>query len=302
MRVLVVSMVALSACGSFDPGLDPVPGSDAGCSALTNTSTPGGADGGVSYTAVDALEFPHSGIICLEAGQQYLVRVEPHALASFELSARGAQFDVVLQRGPSRVKATRVGGTWGAWAFAGKNPVTFIVSSVASGPSVFSYSLSLAALSGSMISPVALPDLRTGFGPIEPTVNPASAPLFTPAMAGDLPEFAIGLDRAVEEVLDDSKCDATPVLPERYVAVDLDAGMWKLTGSLGGPSYRVKAVRSDGGVLAAGMLNPLATIDLTLTTADRVAIGASRPMSLETCGFDGGLPPPLTGVANFYVR
>lgn len=301
-RTLVL-VVGVSACGTLEP--EPPPTSADGgvtCASFASRAKAPGPDGGVQLTAPEGLGFPVSDDLCLEPGEQYEVTIDPHGVAVLDLDVERGALAITARRGAAALDTRRTSTGYRGWALAGKNPVTWVVSSNSTSSTVLSFSVTLAALSGSRIGPVALADGGVGSAEIEPTANPALAPLYAPARPGDLPQFELGLDRNVEDVLDDTTCGLTETIPERFVAVALDAGSYKLTGSVGGPSYRVVALHADGGVLAAGTLNPLATIDLVLTAPDRLAIGASRGDRIPTCGFDGGLPPSLLGTASFYLR
>ena len=163
--------------------------------------------------------------------------------------------------------------------------------------------MTLTALGASRYGPVNFSDGGTGSLELEPNVSPALAPLISPRAPGSFLDVSINLDRAIEAVLDETSCDPTPLFPERFFAVQLDAGSYRVSDlGVSAPDYHLRALRSDGGVAVAGTLTSLASVDFTLPVADRIAVGANISVSRRTCGFDGGLPPDLSGPARLNLR
>lgn len=300
-RVLVASLiVGLSGCGEL---LLPPPG-DGGCAALSAGIERPGADGGQSFAPVDGLDFPHGGTVCLDPGAAYSLRVEPHALASLEARPTEGVMALSVARAGAPLYSAQGTDEVRGWAYVGRDPLTISVRNAGSSTRmVFDFSVSLLGMAPTRVGPLALDDGGIGARAVEPTTDPALAPLLVPVTTASNPTFEFGLDRGIENVIVNGSCDVTVPFPERYVAIDLDAGTWLLS-DLGVQSrdYRIRAVGSDGGTLVTGMVSQLATVTLNLTRAQRVFLSGNIADTRATCGFDGGTAPGLIGTASFSVR
>lgn len=291
----VLSILPLSACGEF---LQPAP-TDAGvCGNLSN------GDGGQTLIPVEGLDFPRGGTVCLEPGASYVVRVEAHALASVQLKPTDGSAAINISRGGAAIHSATGSGEVRGWVYVGRDPLTVSVRNEGSTARlVFDYSFSLLGMAATRMGPLALDDGGVGNRVVEPTADFTMAPLLVPVTAATDPTFEFGIDRAIENVLVNGSCAMTAPFPERYLAVELDAGTWRL-GDLGmlGRDYRIRALGTDGGTLVTGMVSQLATLDLNLTRAQRVFVTANIADTRATCGFDGGTAPGLMGSASFRIR
>lgn len=298
LRVLASSLVFLSACGELL-----LPAGDGGvptCSQASSTVVRSGTDGGKTFTPTPGLDFPSGATLCLDVGEQYTMRIEPYSLTAMNLTASEGSPSFTILRGGAPIHSAT--GTVDGWAYAGKDPLAVVVRNTsASQRLLVDYSFSFSGMAQSFATPRALSDGGTGDLLLDPKPSPAAAPLVP---AGSFPlTLKLSLDRPLGEVLINGSCDATPALPEHHVALDLDAGLHKLTDT-GQVSrdYRLRAVGEDGGTLVTGMISQLASLDLNLTRAQRVSLSANVADLRRTCDFDGGVAPGLVGAATFIVR
>ncbi|MBL8910135.1 MAG: hypothetical protein JNM17_05450 [Archangium sp.] len=292
---LALSMVWLSACGEF---LQPIP-TDAGvCGAVSN------GDGGQTLVPIEGLDFPRGGTVCLEPGASYVVHVESHALTSVSVKPTEGAAAVNVTRGGAAIHSATGSSEVRGWVYVGRDPLTVTVRNEGSTARlVFDYSFSILGMAATRVGPLALADGGVGLRPAEPTLDFTMAPVLVPVTTASNPTFEFGIDRAIENVIVNGDCATTAPFPERYLAIELDAGTYRL-GDLGmlGRDYRIRAVGTDGGTLVTGMVSQLATLDLNLARAQRVFVTANIADTRATCGFDGGTAPGLIGSASFSVR
>lgn len=298
-RGLTWWLVFLSGCGEF---LLP-PSGDGGvgtCSQTSGSVVRGGPDGGTTFAVTPGLDFPRGGALCLDVGEQHTLRIEPYSLTAMNLNASEGSPSFTILRGGALLHSAS--GTVEGWAYAGKDPLDVVVRNTSTSQRLLvDYSFALSGMTQSFASPRPLTDGGMGELLVAPTPSFSAAPLVP---AGTFPlTLKLSLDRPLGEVLVNGSCEPTPAFPEHFVALELDAGLHKLT-DLGqvARDYRLRAVGEDGGTLVTGMVSPLASLDLNLTRAQRVALSANVADQRRTCSFDGGVAPGLAGAAGFVVR
>jgi hypothetical protein len=298
LRSLTGWLVLLSGCGDFL-----LPSGDGGvgtCNQTSGSVVRGGPDGGASFAATPGLDFPRGGTLCLDVGEQYTLRVEPYSLTAMNVNASEGSPSFTVLRGGAPLHAAT--GPVEGWAYAGKDPLDVVVRNASTSQRLLvDYSFALSGMTQSFASPRPLGDGGLGELLVEPTPSFASAPLVP---TGTFPlTLKLSLDRPLGEVLVKGSCEPTAAVPEHFVAVELDAGLHKFT-DLGqvARDYRLRAVGEDGGTLVTGMVSQLASLDLNLTRAQRVAVSANVADMRRTCSFDGGAAPGLAGAAGFIVR